>query len=268
MGGSATPVKKAIGKQAQAVIDWLPQLSQLINTQILPSEQARLAAAQTISPQTAALQTQLYGQYAPELNRIGSQIDRQNALAESATNVDVMRGPGMELLRSTRDAERYLDPEFYATRENASRALNDRLSGGLSGGERAEVERSLGQSQTATGNLGLDNATNAVSNAMKYGDRMAGKRQELNQYVNSGLNASQGGVNSAGIALGGTQAPQTNFGTSQFQSPGAATGASATLGTSLLGNMSQIGAASINPQAEASWKSSDRYAMDQIGANS
>jgi len=74
--------------------------------------------------------------------------------------------------------------------------------------------------------------------------------------VNTGLNASQGGVNGTGVALGGTATPRSNFGTGQFLS--AAGGADATnqLSSNLLGSTSGIAQSTVGPQAESSWKNS------------
>lgn len=205
--------------------------------------------------------------YGIDLNNIGNMFTAANAQSGADINKSLLTGTGAENARTAATLDKEINPTLYNARDKSNSLMNSINLKGLSEGERAAVERSLGQSQVATGNLGLDNATNAVTNAMSYGDRMAQKRQELNQYVNTGLNAAQGGINSTGVALSGTSAPQSNFGTSQFQNAGTTAQTNAGLSNSLFGNLTGIQTASINPTAQASWQNSDRYAMDQIGAN-
>ena len=204
-------------------------------------------------------------QFGVPMANVGNQITAANAQAGADINRSLLTGTGAENARTAAALDREINPTADLARTRSADLMNSINLNGLSGGERAEVERSLNKSNTATGNLGLDNATNAVSNAMQFGNRLGQKRQELNSYVNTGINAGNTGPNATQIALAGTSAPQTNFGTSQF---GQQNQQNTQLATSLLGNLSGIQQATIAPNAEAIWKNSDRYAMDQIGANS
>lgn len=262
--GSAPTTTATTDEILNQYLKYLPQLTSLLNSSSVDS-----AKAQT--PGLNALGVQQLQQYGVPYAKAGNAITAENAQAGADINRTLLTGTGAANARTASALDKEINPTLYNARDKSNKLLESINLNGLSGGERAEVERALGKSQTATGNLGLDNATNAVSNAMSYGDRLAQKRQELNQYVNTGLNASQGGVNASGIALSGTQAPQTNFGTGQFAGNTSTQNAinnNASLGTSLLGNLSQVGGASIAPAGEASWKNSDRYALDQMGANS
>lgn len=204
-------------------------------------------------------------QFGVPMANVGNQITAANAQAGADINRSLLTGTGAENARTAAALDREINPTADLARTRSADLMNSINLNGLSGGERAEVERSLNKSNTATGNLGLDNATNAVSNAMQFGNRLGQKRQELNSYVNTGINAGNTGPNATQIALAGTSAPQTNFGTSQF---GQQNQQNTQLATSLLSNLSGIQQATIAPNAEQSWKSSDRYGMDQIGANS
>ena len=64
----------------QAYRAYLPDLLKLTTAQILPTEQAKLAAAQSTDPGYLALQDALYRQYGPSLAATGSAINKQNAL--------------------------------------------------------------------------------------------------------------------------------------------------------------------------------------------
>lgn len=260
--GGYTPTTTATTDEIlNQYLKYMPQLNELLSKQVVQ-------AAQQQTPALNQLQLEQMQKYGVPLAQAGNAITAENAQSGANINKSLLQGTGAENARLASALDKEVNPTLYAARGRAGDLMSSINLNGLSGGERAEVERSLNKDNIATGNLGVNNMTNAVKNAMTYGDRMAQKRQELNQYVNTGLNASQGGVNATGIALGGTQAPQTNFGTSQFQTPGASTSGAQTIGTSLLGNLTQVGAATIAPQAESSWKNSERYAMDQIGANS
>lgn len=206
-------------------------------------------------------------QFGVPMAQAGNAITAANAQSGADINKSLLTGTGAENARTAAALDREINPTAQLARTRSADLMNSINLNGLSGGERAEVERSLNKSNTATGNLGLDNATNAVKNAMSFGDRMTQKRQELNQYTNTGIAAGQTGINPTGIALSGTSAPQTNFGTSQFTSPSQQQQQNSGLATSLLGNLTGIQTATIAPNAEQSWKASDRYAMDQIGAN-
>lgn len=261
IGGGYAPTTTATTDEIlNQYLKYMPELNELLSKQTVQ-------AAQLQTPALNQLQLEQMQKYGVPLAKAGNAITAENAQAGANINKSLLQGTGAEAARAASTLDKEINPTLYQSRQRAGDLLSSINLNGLSGGERAEVERSLNKDNIATGNLGVNNMTNAVSNAMRYGDRMTQKRQELNQYVNTGLNASQGGVNGVGVALGGTQAPQTNFGTSQFQTPGAATSGAQTLGTSLLGNLTQVGASTIAPQAESAWKGSDRYAMDQIGAN-
>lgn len=231
-GGSAPSIAQTSGDTFGAYLQYLPQINKMLSDQ-------SVASAQQQTPALNALQLQQLQQYGVPLAQAGNAINTENVRATAALDKEV-------------------NPTLYQAKARAGDLMSSINLKGLSEGEMAAVERSLGKSAVATGNLGLDNATNAVTNAMAYGDRMMQKRQELNQYVNTGLGTGQVGVTGTG---------QSNFGLSQFQNPNAATQGTQNIGNNLLGSTTQIGTATINPAAEASYRNSDRYALDQIGAN-
>lgn len=195
-----------------------PYLAQSMTSLIKPQAQAELEAAQSVSPAYAQLMQELYAQYGPQLNALGSQIAEQNAAAELATNQKLLAGGGMDMLKT-------LDPEFYNTRATTSSRLGDLLSsidlsGKLSGGEIAAIERSLAQSNMRGGTTAPSNLS-TVSNAMQFGNAAYARKQAaqnaLSQAINSAtafLPASKAGTEAFGIATGKTAG--ANTGESKF----------------------------------------------------
>jgi hypothetical protein len=164
-----------------------------------------------------------------------------------------------KLAQQAKGIEDSLNPEFAAIRSAAGTQTGNLLNSvnlnGLSEGERAAVERSLNQSNYATGNLGLDNATNAVQNAMSYGDRMSGKRQELSNYINT-----------AGGFMGASQPTQFG-GASPMLNNQTSSDVAAGVGQGTLGNLGGTYTNQQNLLADYNWKNSDRWAASDIGKN-
>lgn len=219
---SAQPIGDSTAQQLQALTANLPQLMTAINGQILPSAQANQAAQTAIAPQQAALMTQLFGQYGPQLNQIGNTINAQNALASASSDNAVLNGPGKDLLASAKAADMTQDPEYYATRALTSSRLGDLLNSininGLSGSERAEVERANAQSGQARGIANTPSQTATVENAMNFGSALQQKRNALGQAIGAAtsfLPASRSGTDVFQVATG---KPSTgNQGAGQFQ---------------------------------------------------
>lgn len=190
-------------------------------------------------------------------------LNLQNTNQQNANAASVLGGSGADVVKAAKALDDSINPEYAKIRSKAATQTSNLLDSinlnGLSGGERAAVERSLGQSATATGNLGLDNATNAVANAMSYGDRMSQKRSELNNIVAGAANfmgTKDSTFNPVSTALtqGNTIMPSSN---NAFQ-----------FGSGAMGNIAQNTGSQNAMNAEYNWKNSNRYMLDQIGANS
>lgn len=190
-----------------------PYLGQSIDQLIKPQALAELDTAQAVSPAYAQLMQELYAQYGPQLNALGSQIAEQNAAAELATNRRLLDAGGMDMLKT-------LDPEYFNTRATTSSRLGDLLSsidlsGKLSGGEIAAIERSLAQSNMRGGTTAPSNLS-TVANAMQFGNAAYARKQAaqnaLSQAINSAtafLPASRTGMEGFGIATGKTAGANT-----------------------------------------------------------
>ena len=172
---------------------------------LIPMIQNQIAAAQQyepamqtlreqISPREQSLNKQLYEQFGPEFARIGSQIARQNAEAQAATDLGVVSGTGRDLVREAMRTQKEADPEAYRAREIALanlENLNKSLvspDAGLSGGERSEIERSLARENFARGTGATPTATSTVGNAMAFGQAGEARRQQRQSAI---ANAAQ-----------------------------------------------------------------------------
>ena len=137
-------------------------------------------------------------------------------------------GAGANAATAGSALQRQLNPEYYGAIGSAgrgaaagvdagARAMNAVNLNGLSPGEYNAVERGTNQYNTGTGNSGLANPTNAISNAMNFGGAFNNKVGVLGNAIgaNSGaVNAASGvgaaaspntsGFNAANTALGST----------------------------------------------------------------
>src|SRR5215471_8436696 len=101
--------------------------------------------------------------YGVPMAEAGQDVQRSNALAGGDINTQQILGSGGQAAMAADQLARLLNPNYYGVQDAASAQAKNLLSninlGGLSGGEQAAVERSLAQTQSGTGNLGLANPT-------------------------------------------------------------------------------------------------------------
>lgn len=234
----APTANESTAEMLRAYSNYLPQLMQVTRQEMLPMAQSELATAQAVSDPTAQLQTDLYAKYGPQLNQIGSDIARQNALAQAGTDLSVLTGPGKELAAAALEAQRMADPEYYAARAQAGQKLGDWMgalstpTGELTPGERSEIERSLAQQNEAAGLGRVPTNLNTVSNAMQYGQgamqKQAAQSNLFGQALQSAaqfLPASQSKVDVFQLTTG--RPSTSNTGESKFTGVQQGTGDSA-----------------------------------------
>lgn len=113
------------------------------------------------------------------------------------------------------------NPSFSASnaaQQGATNAINAINLNGLSPGESNAIERSTNQANFGTGNLGLNNSTNTVSNAMNFGNALQQKIALLNNTVNSASTAANAGSNTLGTVASLFNPLSSNANTSSSQS--------------------------------------------------
>lgn len=206
--------------------DLLPYISQYTNQANLTDALGQLGIAQATSGPYAQLQTQLFNQYGPQLNAIGNEINRRNALAQASTEGEVMSGPGANLVNQAYDLSQVFDKPYYDTRAQTSGELSKLfgsidLSGALGAGERNEIAQGLAREQLNRGTLNAPNASETVANAMRYGNagyqrktQQQGILSDAIQKASMFLPTAKSGVDVFQVATG--RPSMTNQGANQF----------------------------------------------------
>jgi hypothetical protein len=175
----------------------------MIQAQIAGAQQyepAMLALRQQVSPGQNQLDLDLLNQFGGQFAEANQRIAGQNALAQAGNDLAVVQGPGRELVREAMRTQREADPEAYRARELALGQL-ERLNsglldidGGLSGSERAEIDRSLARDNFSRGLGNVPTATSTVENAMKFGAAGENRRQGRMSAIANAAQLSAGAV--------------------------------------------------------------------------
>jgi len=224
----APTVQESASSVNRAFID---NFSDYIGVQLaeIPNlEQALLDVTKNFTPQFNEANLKNFEEFTPRFNAAGQKIINQNAIAQAEGELDVLQGPGTDLVRAARELRRENDPELFQAREAGLENLLNLFgeigaSGDLSGGERAEIERGLAAQDTQRGTQNAPSSSEAVGSAMTFGgaqqQREAQSRTEMNEVLNTAssfMNSSRSGVDPFQVATG---RPSTNNqGAGQFKS--------------------------------------------------
>lgn len=185
----------------------LPQFLETIRQELPRVEQSLLDVKRNIAPQEAALNLELFRDFGPGLNEIGSQISAQNLLAERQSEADVLRGPGQDLISTALDQLIQVDPQFEQVRNVAGDSLTNAiraLSGPIGEAERESIHRNLARRQETLGLTGVPSNTESISQALVFGDRQNSRRSQLLSALQTAtgfLPASRTGFDPIQIAL-------------------------------------------------------------------
>ena len=200
-----------------------------------------LARQQELYPEQLKLAQQQLGAakaFVPQYGQLASDEAYREAMSEAGKQVDVLRGPGGQLIDEAFAKSQQVDPEFYGRRAQTGAMLGDLLrsfaapgtvsadnpfgtfTGELSGSERAEIERSLAQNRARSGSMGGPMAmSDVVANAMMFGQGVQNRRDALGRALGqatSFLPASRSGFDPFQVAMG---RPSQQFGAQQFAPP-------------------------------------------------
>ena len=228
---------------------------------LIPMIQNQIQAAQAyepamqnlreqISPREQALNAQLYGQYGPQFAKIGSDIARQNAEAQAATDLGIVSGTGRDLVREAMKTQKEADPEAYRARELALANL-EQLQGsltdpnaGLSGAERAEIDRSLARENFARGTGATPTATSTVANAMAFGGAGEARKAQRQSAIANAAQLAAGSVQPLSSRIDTFQLttgrPSVNQGEARTGGAREVGQESNAMGMNLFGNASQM----------------------------
>jgi hypothetical protein len=191
-----------------------PSLLQTTTGQVGNTAQTLAQGAAGANPIYTQAGLQQLQSLAPGYQQAGANL----ATNQAQTTTGLLNGAGGQAAQAATNLSNNLNPVQATSNAQANNLLNSINLGGLSGGEQAATERSLNQSNYATGNLGLDNATNAVSNAMNFGNALQAKRQALGSALGTaqGVASNQNTfVNPVGTAINAGNT-STNFGLGTF----------------------------------------------------
>ena len=228
-GTTAEPSQQyyTMADQVRSIQNLLPGYTKSVTDQLGSVAQAELESSKATSPGYEQLMTDLYREYGPQLNKIGSDIAKQNALAQAEQDNAVLAGPGGNLVKQAYDLSQVYDKPFYDTRAATAGRIGDLLSsidlsGKLSPTERDEIEKSLALQGGRRGTYNAPSNTDTVSNAMQYGEagrsRITQSQDALSKAIAASsafLPAAKSGVDVFQVATGRPSMPNT--GNSQFQ---------------------------------------------------
>jgi hypothetical protein len=216
MGSDYTPPK--VGPQTRDTLRAV--------TNYGPNAVAALSAATRAQagPQ-AALDAQLYSQYAPGYFNIGEGFADQQAQRATQRDLATIQGGGLDLARQAIALDREANPEFYSNRAAAGQGFQALLAGQdpnkLTGSEMANVERGVNRLNTSRGTpSNIGDATTTASNAMMFGDKLNQKRAMFGQSLAlfPGIQqGSQSGINAYQIAAGRGASSGNNASLQQYK---------------------------------------------------
>lgn len=245
--------------QMAAYIKYFPQLMQSLAANTGTLERAQQNLSEEMAPQQAALQARVARDYMPEFTQIGLDQARQQALGTAQSDAAMLAGPGRDVVKNLTEAQRLADPEYFRQRELAMSGLENLFGSlsdpnkGLSGTERAEVERTLARENTARGNVAPTNI-GTVEAAMKFGSAGEARKTAKQQAIASAVGAAAGaaptmrsGVDAFQVTTG---KPSSNAGIARFgQTDVNQGGGTANFGQSFLQSTSQAALANQTNQA-------------------
>ena len=249
------------GSPAPGTQESMAEVMKAYRENIIPMIQQQVAAArqyepemqklrEEISPKEQALNKRLYEEFGPEFARIGSQIARQNAQAQAETDLGIVSGTGRELVREAMRTQKEADPEAYRARELALANL-EQLQGsltdpnaGLSGAERAEIDRSMARENFARGTGATPTATSTVSNALAFGQAGEARKAQRQSAIANAAQLAAGAVQPLSSRIDTFQLttgrPSVNQGEARTGGAREVGQESNAMGMNLFGNASQM----------------------------
>jgi hypothetical protein len=249
------------GSPAPGTQESMAEVMKAYRENIIPMIQQQVTAArqyepemqklrEEISPKEQALNKRLYEEFGPEFARIGSQIARQNAQAQAETDLGIVSGTGRELVREAMRTQKEADPEAYRARELALQNL-EQLQGsltdpnaGLSGAERAEIDRSMARENFARGTGATPTATSTVSNAMAFGQAGEARKAQRQSAIANAAQLAAGSVQPLSSRIDTYQLttgrPSVNQGEARTGGAREVGQESNAMGMNLFGNASQM----------------------------
>ena len=199
-----------VGKaQGEAFEESYPKIVKSVTGQLKPIAKAEYDVKREFAPKDQRLQyEQFVGSeeakslpegYVPGIREyaiLDSDVDHIRRRGGAATDLDIMRLQGPYMAESSMDQLYLTDRPFLETRDTGAQKVRELLGsinmGGLSGGERAEIERMNARRNLQRGQAGGGGNLTAIENAMQFGSRLDQKRSQLGQALQSATNFMAG----------------------------------------------------------------------------
>jgi len=177
-------VHEGMGDVLVALQKHFAPMSEVVRSQYEPNAEAELNLTKKYSPKFAEAQYENMSTWGRKLAELGRDLSKEEQMGAAKTEADVAEGPGRRLSQAALDLQRQQDPEYYAQRERQSAAL-DKLESltdpsTLTPGEQEEIARGLGRTMST-----VPSAQNTTRAAMSFGDRLAKKRAEYRDLINT-----------------------------------------------------------------------------------
>jgi len=193
---------------------YLPSLLGTVNQQAIPTSITQASAANIANNVMNAGNLSQLSNYGGGYQQLGAGLN--NMQAQSTANL--LQGAGGQAAANAVNLNNTLNPSQALANQKAAELANSVNLGGLSPGLQSATERQVAQMDQSTGNLGLNNASNTLRNAMSYGDRY---NQQISQMGNilQGINSTASNqnqqINPFNAAMGAGNL-SNNFGMSQY----------------------------------------------------
>ena len=199
-----------VGKaQGEAFEESYPKIVKSVTGQLKPIAKAEYDVKREFAPKDQRLQyEQFVGSeeaknlpegYVPGIREyaiLDSDVDHIRRRGGAATDLDIMRLQGPYMAESSMDQLAITDQPFLQSRDLGRQKVAELLGsinmGGLSGGERAEIERMNARRNLQRGQAGGGGNLTAIENAMQFGSRLDQKRSQLGQALQSATNFMAG----------------------------------------------------------------------------
>lgn len=193
MPKDAPSAKESTAKMMQALIEYLPGLTDVTNALVGPTAQAQAAADAAASPIYAQSNLDLYKRFGPEMNQVGSSIDRANQLAAAETEKQIASGVGRENVALARELQGVLDPEWEALRQQLGSNIGNLITGmgdpnKLSEAEQEAISRGIGRQ----GFKNPNSAADAVEAGATFGDALNRRQDRFTQAYSTLVGAIPG----------------------------------------------------------------------------
>ena len=249
------------GSPAPTTQESMAEVMKAYRENIIPMIQQQVAAArqyepemqklrEEVSPREQQLNLNLYRQFGPQFAQASSDIARQNAQAQAETDLGIVRGTGRDLVREAMRTQKEADPEAYRARELALANL-EKLQGsltdpnaGLSGAERAEIDRSLARENFARGTGATPTATSTVANALAFGQAGEARKAQRQSAIANAAQLAAGAVQPLSSRIDTFQLttgrPSVNTGEQRSGTAREVGQESNAMGMNLFGNASQM----------------------------